>query len=572
MSIASQVQSLFKPKNNLPIAQRLSLGFLIAALIAGLLAGGTGLLRIQALHQQSDFYQQLLQAKTTLSNGNDLLTIMDIQTHEIIAQPKDKDASVETMNDDEANLRNLINKYETLLTEYANKDLLIEHPEQIALLNAAHQNTRVTTQAALAQSAQRTWKYFRQAQLEILKEIVPGHTTDQDIANATSEERLVGEPSFSDTQSAIVALIRFNETTAQSVHNAVIVEETNQIVTTIIGIVLAIVSIILVGLFISSTVVHRLKQIRSITKAVELGDVTDRIHVRGHDEIAEISSSVNAMLEIIASEQAIVTASELKDQFIASVSHELHNPLTNVFGWLEILANYNDDIDDDTRLRFLQKAMNGCQDLMQLVNNVLEATRIKQGMMTLGTAQIESIQLNPLIASVLDSIDPGMIEQYSLRTDLAEDIFVLADEQYVRQVLRNLISNAFKYSPKKSTITISNIQSSPQATDISATNAQKVCICVQDTGPGIPPAEIPHLFQKFARLPRDKNIHGTGLGLYICKQLVEVMGGCIWVESSGIAGEGSRFYFTLPIPQSLQIADVPPATISSGIKDLSEIK
>ncbi len=97
---------------------------------------------------------------------------------------------------------------------------------------------------------------------------------------------------------------------------------------------------------------------------------------------------------------------------------------------------------------------------------------------------------------------------------------------------------------------------------IGETGTSQVYICVQDSGPGIPASEIPILFGKFVRLKRDLvgNIRGTGLGLYICKQLVEAMEGRIWVESSGIPGQGSRFCFTLsaaplnPVKEQAQIA------------------
>jgi len=124
--------------------------------------------------------------------------------------------------------------------------------------------------------------------------------------------------------------------------------------------------------------------------------------------------------------------------------------------------------------------------------------------------------------------------------------FVLADKQYVRQVLLNLLSNAFKYSPKHTAVEVS-----AQMYDNATANecAQSlVCISVKDTGLGIPPSEVPALFGKFVRLKRDLvgSVRGTGLGLYISKQLVEAMGGNIWVESTSIAGQGSRFSFTLP--------------------------
>jgi signal transduction histidine kinase len=103
-----------------------------------------------------------------------------------------------------------------------------------------------------------------------------------------------------------------------------------------------------------------------------------------------------------------------------------------------------------------------------------------------------------------------------------------------------------KYSPVSSLVIIS--ASPSDAVGRESDSSSLVCICVKDTGPGIPAEEIPFLFEKFVRLKRDLSspVRGTGLGLYISKELVEAMGGRIWVESSGIPGEGSRFCFTLP--------------------------
>jgi signal transduction histidine kinase len=317
---------------------------------------------------------------------------------------------------------------------------------------------------------------------------------------------------------------------------------------TIVGIIFGIIIIALIGLFISNTVVHRLKQLRQLTKAVEQGEVRDRIHVMGSDEIADISASVNAMLEIIASEKEVMIASELKDQFIASISHELRNPLSNVFGWLEILIDYHKELDEETRMRFLSSAMHGCQELMLIIKNILDATQVGQGMSTI---HIETVALNPIVQSVQDHMDPHITENYHIKTEMPEEFVALADPQYVRQILQNLLTNACKYSPKQSTVTISIHRSPHQAPDSPPTETNDLYICVKDTGLGIPPQEIPNLFQKFARLPRDKNIHGTGLGLYLCKQHVESMGGRIWVESTGVAGEGSSFCFTLPEAPSI---------------------
>ena len=115
---------------------------------------------------------------------------------------------------------------------------------------------------------------------------------------------------------------------------------------------------------------------------------------------------------------------------------------------------------------------------------------------------------------------------------------VWADPEFLRQVLRNLLSNVFKYVPTQTEIRIEATQEAPSS---------QVCLSVQDAGPGIPAEELPLLFEKFVRLKRDLagSTRGTGLGLYICKQLIEAMGGRIWVESPGRLGEGSRFCLTL---------------------------
>ena len=130
---------------------------------------------------------------------------------------------------------------------------------------------------------------------------------------------------------------------------------------------------------------------------------------------------------------------------------------------------------------------------------------------------------------------------------------VWANGQLLRQVLRNLLSNAFKYCPKPAAVTI---HARPDRSGRTGHwSAPQVCLCVQDAGPGIPPEELPLLFQKFVRLQRDLSgtVQGSGLGLYISKQFVEAMQGRMWAESAGIAGQGSRFYVTLPChPQALE--------------------
>ncbi|HZR42306.1 MAG TPA: HAMP domain-containing sensor histidine kinase [Ktedonobacteraceae bacterium] len=227
---------------------------------------------------------------------------------------------------------------------------------------------------------------------------------------------------------------------------------------------------------------------------------------------------------------------ELKDQFLLNVSHELRTPLTVLGGSLELLDMYDPQLDPMKRDQVLKDALRNYKELVELVDRVMDATTVVS---EIPQAKLEAVCLYQLVQEVLTHLSPEDVEAYSFRLEVPEQIMVRADRQFLHQVLRNLLSNIFKYVPRQTEIRIEVMQEA---------SSSPVCLSVQDSGPGIPAEELPQLFEKFVRLKRDLagTTRGTGLGLYICKQLVEAMGGHIWVESSGCPGEGSHFYVTLP--------------------------
>jgi len=234
---------------------------------------------------------------------------------------------------------------------------------------------------------------------------------------------------------------------------------------------------------------------------------------------------------------------QLKDQFLAHVSHELRTPLTEVSGYIELLSDYHGHLDAATQATYLNYVKEGCQELMLLVNRVLDAS---QASSEVNPPQIKAYSVVQVVREVYEHLDPRDKRDYRLHLDIPEHLTVWADQQYLREVLRNLLANAFKYCPKQTAVVIG---AAPRESSARGTNPPaQVCISVKDTGPGIPPTELPLLFGKFVRLQRDLagTTRGSGLGLYISKQLVEAMHGHIWVESTGRAGEGSCFCFTLP--------------------------
>jgi signal transduction histidine kinase len=267
-----------------------------------------------------------------------------------------------------------------------------------------------------------------------------------------------------------------------------------------------------------------------------------------------------------------VYLNDLKDDFLLNVNHELRTPLTAIYGFLDLLREFHGQLDSSMELTLINQAVHGCEELQQLVSNVLDTLK---GDFKEKEATSEVFSLASVTCEVINLFEPQKRLDYHINLDIPETLFVRANKQYVHQVLLNLLSNAFKYSPRHTSI----IVSAQMYGDSTANESMQklVCVSVQDAGPGIPPLEASVLFGKFVRLKRDLvgSVRGTGLGLYISKQLVEAMGGNIWVESTGIAGQGSRFSFTLPyvVPDEIEqhshsvttLADVLPFTSTSMI-------
>ena len=239
-----------------------------------------------------------------------------------------------------------------------------------------------------------------------------------------------------------------------------------------------------------------------------------------------------------------------KDQFILNVNHELRTPLTAISGFIELLLEYNERLDVQARTKFLKQAMDSCDDLQMLIGNVLDALQIDSEK---EHPSLQAFSVLQAIREVLEYTDPRWLRSHRVHLDISEELVIVANEQYFRQVLRNLLSNAFKYTPADTDILVSAgpCDNAAQASD----SGSQVCIKVKDAGPGIPPDELSSLFNQFVRLKRDISgqVRGSGLGLFISKQMVEAMGGRIWAESAGIPGQGSCFCFTLAaqVPQSL---------------------
>jgi signal transduction histidine kinase len=221
----------------------------------------------------------------------------------------------------------------------------------------------------------------------------------------------------------------------------------------------------------------------------------------------------------------------LKDEFIAIVSHELRTPLTSVYGAAVTLANQK--LDEERRDALLDIVSTESARLARLLDDILWVSRLDSGR---AKPYITTVEPLPLVSEVVDATRTHLPPGLSLDLRHApEPPPVAADPDKLRQVLVNLIENAVKYSGQ------GQIEVRLQAQD------GKLLFSVRDSGQGIPPEEHERVFEKFYRLDPDmtQGVGGTGLGLYICRELVEGMDGRIWLESE--LGEGSTFSFELPV-------------------------
>jgi signal transduction histidine kinase len=220
----------------------------------------------------------------------------------------------------------------------------------------------------------------------------------------------------------------------------------------------------------------------------------------------------------------------LKSEFVGIVAHDFRRPLMAIRGFAELVLE-EPDLAPETRQEFMRTVISETEHLALLANDTLLITQIETGQLSFTFAEVD---LGPFI---LDAVPLGLSDHSVLMDVPAAFPKIWADPERLRQVLINLVTNAVKYSPAGGSI---NVRCRQRGTD-------HVVVEVVDHGMGIPQEQIGKLFQKFARVRTDEHlkVSGTGLGLYICRLIVEGHGGQMWVESE--VGRGSTFGLVLPV-------------------------
>jgi len=233
--------------------------------------------------------------------------------------------------------------------------------------------------------------------------------------------------------------------------------------------------------------------------------------------------------------RAVEEASQLKSEFLANMSHELRTPLNAVIGFSELMMDEVPGKINDEQRECLGDILDSGQHLLNLINDVLDLSKVEAGKIEL---KLQDLNLAAVIADVVKTVEPMLDDsKHKLEVSVEEGLpQVRADKSRLKQIFLNLLSNAVKFTPPGGKLAIE------------ASSAGDRCqVSVVDNGVGIKKEDRERIFEVFTRaetLPDEKE-EGSGLGLALTRQLVEIIGGKIWVESE--YGKGSRFTFTLPL-------------------------
>jgi signal transduction histidine kinase len=284
---------------------------------------------------------------------------------------------------------------------------------------------------------------------------------------------------------------------------------------------------ILLSVYFSRRVIAPLSAMSVAAQRIADGRYEERVQVQGEDELAQLAMRFNQMAEKLNQVEG------MRRRLIGDVSHELRTPLTAIKGSMEGLM---DGLLPATQETYQQIHVEA-ERLNRLVDDLQELSRVEARAYELDRRLLD---VSAVVRTVTQRLAPQFeAKRISLDLELAPDLpRVLADEGRLVQVLTNLVGNALQYTPEAGSVSIAAQPAGSEA-----------LISVRDTGLGIAPEHLPHIFDRFYRVDKSRSRRaggGSGIGLTIARALVEAHGGRMWTESEG-EGRGSTFTFTLPV-------------------------
>ena len=300
----------------------------------------------------------------------------------------------------------------------------------------------------------------------------------------------------------------------------------------VLGIVMSAIAIILVmatSFWITRSISRPLTILMDKTKEISKGVFSDNLDIPSPPEISELTAAFNSMCG------QLKMVDKMKSDFYSSMSHELRTPLTSIKEGINLLQEGVGGAVPEKQKRLLAILSEESKRLIDLVNSLLDLSKMEAGMMTYS---YEPGSLAPLIERASTEMIP-LVEarKIAFRKEVEAKLpMIKIDRERILQVLRNLIGNAVKFTPEGGRVRV-----------VARLMNREIEVSVSDTGPGIKKENLTTIFEKFRQAPfrQSNRIKGTGLGLAIVKHVIDAHGGRVWAESE--LGQGSSFIFVLPV-------------------------
>jgi len=280
-----------------------------------------------------------------------------------------------------------------------------------------------------------------------------------------------------------------------------------------------------ITVFILSRVITRpILKMKKAAEQLSKGNHNVQLYTQRKDELGDLATSINRL------SQDLERLKNERNEFLGSISHELRTPLTYMKGYTDIISRKNISMTD--RDKYIKIIQEETEHLTDLINNLFELARIDHNEFDI---RKESVVYGDLIAIVLARIHPALKQKnIKLTFDCPENLIVMVDPARMQQVLLNILDNAIKYTPEERHITI-----------VVSQNKNEILTTISDNGDGIPEKDVPFIFERLYRAEKSRSraSGGSGLGLTIAKEIVELHGGDIRVEST--SGKGTTFIISL---------------------------
>ncbi len=323
----------------------------------------------------------------------------------------------------------------------------------------------------------------------------------------------------------------------------------------------ALLAVIVFAVVIQRLILRPMQHLRDVADKVTEGDLAVRSEVRTGDELQRLGESFNEMLSGIGDQHnklrkanraldlklselseaniALYQANKIKTEFLANVSHELRTPLNSIIGFADLLADWS----DERTCRYGKNIRSSAKHLLGMINDLLHLARIEAGKAEVQPARVS---VSDICQTLLALMKPLADEkQLQMTAALESDLpFITTDPGKLQQILYNLLSNAVKFTPAGGKIVLA---AKPSVHQRAGKEVREVAVAVADNGPGISEADQQHIFEKFYQADRTltREAAGTGLGLAIARELAELLGGRLELNSA--PGHGAEFTVFLPV-------------------------